>query len=809
MTRFPVGTHAKGRSLVSHLILFGLALTVPIFIFAGVVLWKYARTERVRMETEAQSNARAIASDIGQDVKSLGAAMQVLAISDALRRGELAAFQADLDAVEAAVGLRVVLRTGKGGILAAPRSYGIMQWSRLPSYPAGTAAGPQVGNFFLDPAGDVPGFAINLPVAAPPDASLTLISTAAALAATIARTPLPPDWDVAVIDAAGTVMARSPLQDQFEGQPAVDDFKAALAAPEGTWRGPSRTGTPRFAAFTRSSVAGWQVSVSAREAILDKPLRRSLQMLGMSGASLAALALVLAWGVGKRMTNAVGFLTATVAHAEREPAAARPVTGVSEFDIVSQRLSQVARGLYASGEALTASRDRMTRILDTMPGGIIEVARDGTVVFANAMVCKMLQMAEADVVGRHFHQLVTAAADPAGRSLDMADLPIARALRGLNTMDFEQVLVAKTGARMAISVNAIPVRDRDGSVAGALAAIADVTARIAADAGRRQMERRLRTIIETVPVGLVLAAAPEGRVIEGNAAAEAILGHEIVPSSGDDADAAFTAFHEDGRPVARSGHPMARVLSGAEDRAELECHYRRGDGSMLWIKIVAAPLRGAGGEISGAVVGILDIDSMKTAQAQQRLMNRELHHRVKNTLATVQGLANLTARSARDIESFRQTLTGRIISLSRTHTLLVENSWGFIPLTELLHLETEPYSTGDPRRISLAGKEVMLPSDIALALGMAFHELGTNALKFGALSTARGAIRIEWTVQSLVDGRRLWLTWTESGGPPVTPPARTGFGSQLLTSILSRQLKGEVEVDYAPPGLRVSIKANL
>ena len=96
-----------------------------------------------------------------------------------------------------------------------------------------------------------------------------------------------------------------------------------------------------------------------------------------------------------------------------------------------------------------------------------------------------------------------------------------------------------------------------------------------------------------------------------------------------------------------------------------------------------------------------------------------------------------------------------------------------------------------------------------LALGMAFHELGTNALKFGALSVAGGAIRIEWTVESLVDGRMLLLTWSESGGPAVTPPVRIGFGSQLLTGILSRQLKGDVQVVYAPEGLRVSIKANL
>ena len=114
MTTFPGSTDRRGQSLVSHLIWFGLALTVPIFIFAGVVLWKYAQNERVRMETAAQSMARAIAADIGQDVKSLAAAMQVLAISETLRRGDLAAFEADLDRVE--IGL-------EGGKIAAPQHF--------------------------------------------------------------------------------------------------------------------------------------------------------------------------------------------------------------------------------------------------------------------------------------------------------------------------------------------------------------------------------------------------------------------------------------------------------------------------------------------------------------------------------------------------------------------------------------------------------------------------------------------------------------------------------------------------------------
>ena len=190
-------------------------------------------------------------------------------------------------------------------------------------------------------------------------------------------------------------------------------------------------------------------------------------------------------------------------------------------------------------------------------------------------------------------------------------------------------------------------------------------------------------------------------------------------------------------------------------------------------------------------------------------MNKELHHRVGNTLATVQAIANLTARSTTNVEAFRKTFADRIVSLSRTHTLLVDSSWAHIPIRALIELELQPYQDEVLQRASLEGPDIRLPSDVALAIGMTFHELTTNALRFGALSAPAGLVEVKWSVEESDRGRTLMLDWRESGGPPVQSPGRKGFGSQMLTNILARQLKGEVSIDYAAPGVRVAIKAPL
>jgi two-component sensor histidine kinase/CheY-like chemotaxis protein len=203
------------------------------------------------------------------------------------------------------------------------------------------------------------------------------------------------------------------------------------------------------------------------------------------------------------------------------------------------------------------------------------------------------------------------------------------------------------------------------------------------------------------------------------------------------------------------------------------------------------------------------LQERKRSEEHQLLLIRELQHRVKNTLATVQALLRATARSASTVQGFRQVFEARVLSLSRTHDLLVENAWRAAPIRNILRSELGPYDDGAGTRVLLAGPGVELPAELAVPIGMAIHELTTNAAKYGAFSTPRGWLEVEWDVRGHEGTRKLQLWWTERDGPPVEKPSRKGFGSSLIQRLLTTQCRAEIEFAYDRPGLRFQMSVPL
>ena len=150
-----------------------------------------------------------------------------------------------------------------------------------------------------------------------------------------------------------------------------------------------------------------------------------------------------------------------------------------------------------------------------------------------------------------------------------------------------------------------------------------------------------------------------------------------------------------------------------------------------------------------------------------------------------------------------------MLSLSRTHDLLVENAWRAAPIRDILCSELGPYDDGAGTRVLLAGPAVELPAELAVPIGMAIHELTTNAAKYGAFSTPRGWLEVEWDVRGLDGGRTLQLCWTERDGPAVEPPSRKGFGSSLIQRLLTTQCRAEIDFDFDRLGLRLRMSVPL
>lgn len=193
----------------------------------------------------------------------------------------------------------------------------------------------------------------------------------------------------------------------------------------------------------------------------------------------------------------------------------------------------------------------------------------------------------------------------------------------------------------------------------------------------------------------------------------------------------------------------------------------------------------------------IDAKEREAADKLQKLILGELHHRIKNTLATVSAIASQSFRAATSIEHGQQAMEGRLVALGRAHDLLMQISWSNASLSHTLGGATEPYDSLGVRRFHFNGPDIRITSGAVIALAMTLNELCTNTTKFGALSTAAGRIEISWTIDDLK--QRLRLTWTERGGPPVQRPTRRSFGTRMMES-LGQQLNGHVRLTYDPSG---------
>ncbi|MBR1090069.1 response regulator [Bradyrhizobium manausense] len=193
----------------------------------------------------------------------------------------------------------------------------------------------------------------------------------------------------------------------------------------------------------------------------------------------------------------------------------------------------------------------------------------------------------------------------------------------------------------------------------------------------------------------------------------------------------------------------------------------------------------------------IEAQQRDAADKLQKLILGELHHRIKNTLATVSAIASQSFRGAINLEHGQKAMEGRLLALGRAHDLLMQVSWANASLTHTLSGATDPYDVQGGRRFHFNGPDVRITSGAVIALAMTFNELCTNTTKFGALSDASGHVDIAWTVDDI--GQRLRLTWSESGGPPVAPPTRRSFGTRMIES-LGHQLSGQVHLAYEPTG---------
>jgi len=230
-------------------------------------------------------------------------------------------------------------------------------------------------------------------------------------------------------------------------------------------------------------------------------------------------------------------------------------------------------------------------------------------------------------------------------------------------------------------------------------------------------------------------------------------------------------------------------------------HIRPDDGAVIWLRVAGIMSMGPGGQPLRATGIVEDVSERKREERQRQTLMAELDHRVKNVLATVQALAVQTARRTTSLDVFLGNFAGRLKAMGSANELLTAARWRGAAIDHLAAAELGALAQG---QASWEGPELFLTPRAANALALGLHELAANAMKFGALSVETGHVKLRWKAQG--DGG-FELSWTETGGPAVAPPARRGFGSTLLEEVTSRELNGTTRIDYRPGGVVAVLRA--
>ncbi|MFP5516310.1 MAG: sensor histidine kinase [Alphaproteobacteria bacterium] len=260
-------------------------------------------------------------------------------------------------------------------------------------------------------------------------------------------------------------------------------------------------------------------------------------------------------------------------------------------------------------------------------------------------------------------------------------------------------------------------------------------------------------------------------------------------------------------------YQQAMVQQAVTSGSPLEMEYRTvwPDGSVHWVQVRGRAVYDRDGMPTGLAGVSLNITDRKKAEDRQLLLLEELNHRVKNTLAMVQSIAKQTLRAAPSLEAFPDAFQSRLRALAQAHDLLTRRQWQGASLSEIAALTLEPHVHAG--RVKVGGPPVNLTTGVAVSLHLAFHELATNAAKYGALSAENGRVELDWEIakppaqpplRAGKDGHAgaLILRWRECGGPPVVTPTRRGFGSRLIERGLAHELEGDVALAFDPAGVR-------
>ncbi|MGB3718816.1 MAG: PAS domain S-box protein [Hyphomicrobiaceae bacterium] len=775
------------RSVRSYLALFCAAVVTPILIFTVIVLHRYGTIGHIQLEQRVLATVRHLTSNVDRELGSVILALEALAASPSIEAGEYQRFRTHAARlVELRFGKYIRLSDANGqGLLDTRVETGealpVMPKDAIPVAEVLRTKRPFVSN--LLPSGN--SFTITVPVLSEGEVShlLTLVLDPAFILRAIDADNLPEGWNVGIVDAYERIIVAQSRG--YQSDPGVIKRPSRDGIVAAEWLAPSGFFQAELTAAVRSTVADWSIRASVSPAVASAQTL-SWGTVAAGGSIFVALSLLLGIYFGRQVTNPIRMTALAAAAFGRGEAVPQFALRLREVDEVLNALRTASAQRRLAEDQLRSAHERMTLILSATQMGMWEqdLSTD-RVIWSEAMY--QLYGRSPDEFTGDPEEVLSFVHPHDRQAFRQAYLD---AVTGqADTFEQEFRIIRPTGEIRWLYRRAFVRRDAEGRAISVLGVAIDITERKEAEIANAKFAAIVASSSEAI-----LSVSPDGTISTWNRGAELMFGFTSEQAVGMPLKALFGDAGE-------SGYETIKWAISAGETLRTESICRRRDGHELEVAIVANPVRGSSEFIAGYSITIRDISARKEHDRHLANVLRELTHRSKNLLAIVQAMARQTALRSDNLADFQRRFCGRLQSLSRSHELLISNDWEGASLSDLIAVQRSVFGTSEGR-IRATGPDVFLRPEAIFNIGLALHELVSNAERHGALSVDTGRVDLSWSIERGSDGSpRLVIVWRERGGQSAGNLLHRGFGRDILEHVTPTALGADVELKAVPDGL--------
>ena len=784
-----------------------LVVVVPLLVLAWLLAANYARSQTRVLEAQRSDVVSNLAFLVERDTERIVSALKTLAVSPELENGKLDVFRQHLEAAFP-VGEQVMLVDRSGAVLVATQAArGVRVVPIGDDHFKKVFEGRiNVSGFREEAVSRKPSFMVSVPVTIAGKVTYVLSADVGVerLAGLFSEAELKPQWIAAIVDANGLLLARNIAIDRFVGKRVPTEAAAAAKGTQdsGTFENQSMDGVQTSNIFRQSKATGWTLFVAVPTRNLHAPLVRAYNFLAVVGVGLTALGLGLAYLLADRVSRAVNNLRQAaldVAEGREVAPSHYAVSELGEVAKVFEYAGSISLQHRLDEAKLKESDERRRLALDAGLFATWDIDLETGQAIWSTRLYELLGY-PVDASQQANTQMWLDRMHPEDRAASRSAYEHARDNHHIYVGEY-RFFRADTQEMRWLRSNGQFHYDSDGKAKRLVGVMRDVTERKLMELALRESETQYRSALTVGRMGSWETYFVTG-TRKWSSEAQSLFGFSLqdgIGSVGGDRDEFLLALHPDDRKQYAILHEMAQTT----DSFPAEYRIVRPGGAVVWLsgrgQVFA---RDVDGKCQRLVSVMADVTEQKKAEQHVRFLLREMSHRSKNLLAVIQAIAGQTLRTSSSMSEFAGRFEQRLQGLAASHDILVDQNWQGATLSGLVRRQLLPFIEPDNARVRITGPAVDLNATAAQAVGLALHELATNAVKYGALSTPVGTLTVSWDFSTGADDISLILNWVEDGGPTVVSPGRKGFGNAVIERMAPSSVAGSVILEYAPSGLR-------